>query len=116
VNPTLIDFMDQDLKNLTQPPPPTGRPPRNFRPQVAVKEPSKKPEGWWSLENLIGGREGVLKAVAASSAPDRWKNLFQAEIDALDAKLNHVELDAHYHVQGGKASLHYTLTASTVLD
>lgn len=87
---------------------------KNPTPATAKPE-SKTPPGWWSLRDLIGSRDGVLRAVAASDIPDRWKAVLAAEIGALDATFNHIELDAHFHFEKGRSNLHLTITPSAVL-
>lgn len=79
--------------------------------QVAQTE---KPPGWWSLD-LIGTREGVLKAIDAADIPARCKSFLRAEVEAIPDTFNHLELDAHYIIHDWSPTLHLTLAPDTIL-
>lgn len=91
--------MPEGLKSPIAPTPVTG---------------TAKPPGWWSLD-LVGTREGVLKAIDASDIPPRWKSLLRAEVEAIPDTFNHLELDAHYILDKSKSNLHLTISPDTIL-
>lgn len=74
--------------------PPSKRPgPRILHEQ----RPNLHNSGWWSLENINGTRDGVLKMIAASALPDFWKAAIKSEIDSQPAEFNYVKVNGHFH-------------------
>lgn len=83
-------------------------------PPGAVLTPSKPEEqhqkGWWSLRDLSGALARVLEAVDGSAIPEHWKIVIKADVTKLcGSEFNFVELDAHYFVDNGQATLHLSI-------
>lgn len=78
-------------------------------------KPADKPPGWWGLPALQGTPEGIIKAIEVSNIPDRWKAALKAEVEAV-ADYNLIYLDAHYFVEGPKASLSLTIERAKQLS
>ncbi len=74
-----------------------------------------KPAGWWALPALEGSRIGVMAAIDSSVLPDRWKDALCGEVNALDAKQNHVKVDAHCQNEKGHIIVAIHIKGSTVL-
>ena len=75
----------------------------------------KLPAGWWRLAGLEGSRIGVLAALDASELPAHWKLALEGTVTELDARLNHVKLDAHCQIEKGHIMVSVHVKASTVL-
>lgn len=86
---------------------------------VATKPPDPQkpatPPGWWALSGLQGTPEGIAKAIDAAQIPDRWKAALKAEVESA-ADFNLIYLDAHYFVEGPKASLSLTIERAKQLS
>lgn len=95
---------------------PPPKPIANRKSQIANRT------GNWSLRDLSGSIEGVTRAVdAAPDVPEHWKAAIKADLALRCApgapgapgggpKFNFVYLDAHFFIEGGNATLHYTAT------
>jgi hypothetical protein len=77
----------------------------------------KPPPGWWGLRQVSGSVAGVKRAIeGASEIPAHWKEALLQDIELrCGQEFNSVDVDAHYHVEGGTWSLHLTGKAASRL-
>jgi hypothetical protein len=88
----------------------TRRPATTLTPGPMVTMGVAPGEGWWKLAGLQGTREGVRKAITAANIPEHWKAALLVDVNLLPANCNFAAVDAHYHLVGGKRSLHVTVS------
>jgi hypothetical protein len=102
-----VNVMPAGVKVKTLPP--------NFKAVTAgvCKPPDQN--GWWNLSAMSGTRDGVLKAITASTIPDSAKVFVTAQINELEPSFNFVRVDAHRTFTDGRSNLHLTITPSVAL-
>lgn len=77
-------------------------------PKAAIETPSM-----WSIRDISGSKDGVIKHINEQPIPDHWKLALVAEVARLcQGDFNFIYVDAHYFTDSssGNSSLCVTLT------